>query len=386
MDVHARRQPDWHAELLHLRGDHGADLLQQLRVEALSQQRSHRDRRGVLPAGHGALVDSQLAEEPVLQRLESVQPIDLAGRGVDLVALLQPQAGRPVRQDHPRDPEIGKSHRLARGAGHVVGRAADAVRGVKARRADRQEDLLFLCQPRSQLPGPLHERFIGQDLRPPAFGPLLCRRRGLIDGHARGPLGQGLQPFVVGGYPLIGGFDLRQRVQQRAHIAQLRDAHGAAQGQHRRGPFPVGFIRQQGIVSLLQHPRRPPRAVGRQSVKVKAQPERLRLARSQKLCFGKGDQPAIFLFLLRVRAGGVQQHRVPPGRFPGIAHGERNAQLRSVGHGQTGLPRKLRIGQSVSEGIAGLDAEGVEIPVAHIDAVGVKLLQKVPVPVGKPRA
>ena len=139
-----------------------------------------------------------------------------------------------------------------------------------------------------------------------------------------------------------------------------------------RGP------RVQGVSSLLQHPG----GGGDLSQVIKAghvrgsegQLHRLILAGFQQLCLLEGRQTALWLLEQAPGGGVVELNHLLARTVPSIGHPDGRLYFAVFRPGAHRLQSKAGVGQPVAKGIADLlrrPREGLKVPVAHIDVLGV---------------
>ena len=197
--------------------------------------------------------------------------------------------------------------------------------------------------------------------------------------------------------------DVRQREEEggQVHIRLLRrdlperfahftDVRERFQGDrpvqdklHGGGHVPGIFGNEKTVFAGLQDPGRLPFMPGSQPVEGEGQGKGFLRAGRQEAGFAEDGKALPLGGEGAGRAGGIQLDNLPAAGAAGVPdlYGDSDicaAELRAGDFGGEG-----RIGKTVTEGIAGFDPEGVNIPVAHVNAVRVVFLGQLAVPVGK---
>ena len=121
--------------------------------------------------------------------------------------------------------------------------------------------------------------------------------------------------------------------------------------------------------------------VGGQQAGVEGQGEHLALPRGKQPGLAEGNQSPALFDAGRLGAGGVELHNLPSGSGPHILHPNGGPDHTVFGEQFFQLPPEIRITQAEAEGEPGTNPEGIKIPVAHKNALGVFFLDQVPIPV-----
>ena len=128
MDVHARRQPQRHAERLHFLGNGVPELTHQRKIKGLGKHGADGNGCAELVMLLSAFVKVHGLEQTVFQCLIRAHGKQRTGGRVGFVTLLEPEPCRSVRQDHGRKhTALNTRACLACCTGYAGGRAAHNV-------------------------------------------------------------------------------------------------------------------------------------------------------------------------------------------------------------------------------------------------------------------
>ena len=279
---------------------------------------------------------------------------------------IDPQAGRAVAQRH-----IGQTlvPEFAGGIAHRTGQVETVVH-----------------QPLTHAHHDIHHLSVGQLIDKAAHPPIVlggCKRAGIVRGLKGGHIHRQTGNLLCNDFRLpLGRPQLLQGGFYRADGLVSGDDHILRQGHHRRHSGIAGVVAQaQEIITLLQHKAVVPLPEAGKAGQIKFQGQMGLFTGSDQLRLGKGCQGLVFLAQFPCGGRHIQLHHFLAGEIAGIFHLRLQAHLGFIHLGVTTGDGKVRIAQAKSKGIGRFDPEGIEIAVAHIDALFIIFLLQIAIAV-----
>ncbi len=148
------------------------------------------------------------------------------------------------------------------------------------------------------------------------------------------------------------------------------------------GDFPVQreaarfrAVDREAVLSRLQHEAAALLVVGSKAFIVAAQRQRLALAGREGFRLSEGDQHPQRLIQFSFRSRAPELHDLLAGQRPGVGNGDRRLRFVSSMAQAFGFQSKACVAQAEAEGIEHLVGVLIEIPIAHIDALGVVVIR-----------
>ena len=373
VDIHARGQPELHMQFLHFRGNQAADLADARGIKGLGEQRADGHGGGkLIPVDH-AVLQELFSEETVFKLLHAGKRHERQGLRVILQVLLQAESRRTVSHDRAADAEGVFKHRrsLPGGTGCTDARIPDEFGRPLLHAADTEHGFLFL--------GELREDFLRSGVED-----VLFHRHGseLRTDSIKLGLERQCRELLLGGLRVEHGLPCAERLRIREDgfqgILQGKDIPGPVQEDgllqrqaSHRGCRIGGGAQQQGITACIQIPGGFSGVEGSEQAERSLQEQGFRCAGCQFSGLGKGDEALVLFGTKPAGAGSVQLKDLASGAAAGIGDADRNA-----GHAVSDL-NAFRLflkggqGQTVAEGIPGLNGKRVKKAVADIDILGI---------------